>query len=160
MKLFLEFKHWQLFIIIVGLPLLGDIFLVEDGLLYIIIGIASVLCYLSWLYSLSVFLRIYKKSEPERLLRSKIYFYYIVLYVFSALVLFSMGFPFNEVWIPFHIICLLAFFCIFFECAKAIKALELKQTPPRFSDLFGYIFLLWFFPVGIWIIQPKINELV
>jgi hypothetical protein len=28
-----------------------------------------------------------------------------------------------------------------------------------FSQIVGTFFLLWFFPVGIWIIQPKINRL-
>jgi hypothetical protein len=36
---------------------------------------------------------------------------------------------------------------------------QLWQKPVTFSDFAGEFFLIWFFPVGIWIIQPRINKL-
>jgi len=49
------------------------------------------------------------------------------------------------------------FYCLYFN-AKALKTAEL-QKPLTFSDFAGEFFLLWFFPIGIWILQPRINKL-
>jgi len=43
--------------------------------------------------------------------------------------------------------------------AKTVKSGELNRRA-RFSDYIGEFFLLWFWPLGIWFIQPKVNKLV
>lgn len=43
------------------------------------------------------------------------------------------------------------------KAAKTIKTVEL-QKKVTFSDFAGEFFLLWFSPIGIWILQPKINK--
>jgi len=52
-------------------------------------------------------------------------------------------------------------YCIFYlmyKAAKTIKTAEV-QKPVSFGDFAGEFFLLWFFPIGIWFLQPKINKL-
>lgn len=56
----------------------------------------------------------------------------------------------------FAMFCLL--YCLYFA-AKTIKTVEL-QRETTFSDFIGEFLLIWFFPIGVWIVQPKINELV
>lgn len=56
----------------------------------------------------------------------------------------------------FSIFCI--FYCIYFV-AKTIKTVEL-QRKVTFSDFVAEFFLVWFFPIGIWILQPTINKLV
>ena len=61
--------------------------------------------------------------------------------------------------VPVH---LFAMFCIFYSLyfvAKTFKTVELQRTV-TFSDFAGEFFLLWFYPIGIWIIQPKINRMI
>jgi len=55
----------------------------------------------------------------------------------------------------FAAFCLL--YCLYFA-AKTIKTVEL-QRETTFSDFIGEFFMIWFFPIGVWILQPKINEL-
>lgn len=55
----------------------------------------------------------------------------------------------------FSIFCV--FYCLYFV-AKTIKTAEL-QRETAFSDFVGEFFLIWFFPIGIWFIQPKVNQL-
>ena len=43
--------------------------------------------------------------------------------------------------------------------AKTLKTVEL-QKEVLFSDFAGEFFIVWFFPIGIWIIQPKINKII
>jgi putative effector of murein hydrolase LrgA (UPF0299 family) len=60
--------------------------------------------------------------------------------------------------IPLH---LFSMFCMFYQLyfvSKTIKTAELKRKV-TFSDYLGEFFMIWFFPIGIWIIQPKINRL-
>jgi len=59
---------------------------------------------------------------------------------------------------PVHFFCMFCiFYCLYFN-AKALKAAE-WQRPVTFSDFAGEFFMIWFFPVGIWILQPRINKL-
>ncbi|MEI7735417.1 MAG: hypothetical protein WCI49_08115, partial [Ferruginibacter sp.] len=55
----------------------------------------------------------------------------------------------------FSMFCI--FYCIYFV-AKTIKTAELQKTV-EFSDLIFEFLMIWFFPIGIWIIQPRINKI-
>ena len=53
-------------------------------------------------------------------------------------------------------------FCTFYQfwfIAKTIKSAEL-QRDAKFSEFVGEFFLVWFYPIGVWILQPTINKLV
>jgi hypothetical protein len=60
---------------------------------------------------------------------------------------------------PLH---LLAMFCMFYQLYFVSKNLVLAETgrPASFSDYAGLFLALWFFPIGIWIVQPRINRLI
>ncbi len=47
------------------------------------------------------------------------------------------------------------FYCLYFT-AKTIKTVEL-QRETTFGDFVGEFILIWFFPIGVWFLQPKIN---
>lgn len=58
---------------------------------------------------------------------------------------------------PFH---LLAFGCCFYNlyfAAKTVKTFEF-QDEVSFSDFVSEFFMFWFYPIGVWMIQPKINN--
>lgn len=65
--------------------------------------------------------------------------------------LFGIIFPLHF----FSIFCI--FYCLYF-IAKTLKTIEL-QRETTFSDFSSEFFLLWFFFIGIWILQPRINAL-
>jgi hypothetical protein len=50
------------------------------------------------------------------------------------------------------------FYCIFFV-AKTYKTVQLKREA-TFDDFVGEFFMTWFFPVGVWMMQPKINKML
>lgn len=57
---------------------------------------------------------------------------------------------------------LFSIFCMlhtFYFIAKTIRVAETQQNA-TFSDFAGDFFLTWFFPVGIWFLQPRINKLI
>ena len=71
---------------------------------------------------------------------------------------FQKGGWFVVIILPLH---LFSMFCIFHSAyfvAKTIKIAEL-QRKVGFSDFLGEFFLLWFYIIGIWVLQPKVNKL-
>ena len=60
--------------------------------------------------------------------------------------------------IPLHF---LVMFCQIYSCYFVSKGLASAEhgRPALLSDYIGYFVCLWFFPVGIWIVQPRINRL-
>jgi hypothetical protein len=60
--------------------------------------------------------------------------------------------------VPVHLFSMFCmFYCLYF-ISKELKAVE-WQRPVTFSVYTGEFFLIWFFPIGIWFIQPRINKL-
>lgn len=55
----------------------------------------------------------------------------------------------------FSVFCI--FYCMYFV-AKTYKTAEL-QREVSFSDFIGEFFLVWFYPVGIWFLQPRLNKM-
>jgi uncharacterized RDD family membrane protein YckC len=52
-------------------------------------------------------------------------------------------------------------FCMLYLLYFVSKNLVLAETrkPASFPDYAGPFFLIWFFPIGIWFTQPRINRL-
>jgi hypothetical protein len=59
---------------------------------------------------------------------------------------------------PLHVFAMI---CMFYLLYFVSKSLVLGETgkPASFYDYAGPFFLLWFFPAGIWIVQPRVNRL-
>ncbi|HEX2845930.1 MAG TPA: hypothetical protein VHN59_05240 [Chitinophagaceae bacterium] len=180
MKQLLHLKHWQIFLMIVGFPLLFEfvsaVMLTQGNLSFISITflIKMVLVagvFLGWFYTVGV--NLYKKipdTVQMNLMRFKLFLIIPVVYILFLLLFFFNTFSKTvadegqavvrgvEFIIPLHLFCMFCiFYCLYFN-AKALKAAEL-QRPVTFSDFAGEFFLLWFFPFGIWILQPRINSL-
>jgi hypothetical protein len=61
--------------------------------------------------------------------------------------------------IPLHFFAMFCiFYCLYFV-AKTFKTVELQRAV-TFNDFVAEFFLIWFFPIGVWIIQPKINKMI
>lgn len=113
-----------------------------------------------WFWSLGSFLN----SLVRPGLGSKLgFFRFALLYPLVYLPVFQIVFEkltplYIAVIFPFH---LFALFCIFFNLNFVSKSLALAETsgPVLFRNYAGAFFLFWFFPVGIWFLQPRINRL-
>ena len=118
------------------------------------------LCFLSWLWAVGSFLT----TVVQPALRFKTRFLvfsvsYSSVYAFGAGMIFqSLNTTLIAVIIPLH---LFAMYCIFYCLTFVAKNLVKAETGKRvtFYDYAGPFFLLWFFPIGVWFIQPRINRL-
>jgi hypothetical protein len=69
----------------------------------------------------------------------------------------QLSFGIRDYIIPFLYLFAIGYVYLTYWVAKTIKLLEL-QREVRFSEFIREFFLIWFFPIGIWFIQPKINR--
>ena len=180
MNFLLRLKHGQLFLLIMGLPAIIEItFRItmirsEDSLsgftnknfLSFILRIISMAVSIGWFYAIGT--NFHKKlpdSVKMNLARFRVIVFIVAVYalffcIFLAFMINEkiLGLSLYNVIIPVHAIimfCLL--YCLHFN-ARVLKAVEL-QRPVTFGDFSGEFFLLLIYPIGIWIIQPRINNL-
>lgn len=186
-KVFLKAKHWQIFILVFGIPFGIQIvfmarffsnldFMIQPNLNFIfgyarlimIISVVVMMITYSWFWSMAVGLQ-YKipKDIKMNVTRFKVFLIipivYLVLFSLYFLSIFTKGvFP-NPLLIllilPIHFFVIFcAFYCMHF-IAKTIKTVEL-QREVKFNDFVAEFFLIWFYPIGVWILQPRINKFI
>ena len=192
----LRVKHWQLFVLIFGIPLLvylymifqmvsvfneidagaPDPMVIFEPLKYFMgFSLISMIVYWVWYWSAGVGLQ--HKLPDELKLSTKLFKVFLFLpalyiaavsiFVLSMVGQLSLLVPEQEphinpiiiaVILPFHFLSIFCiFYCIYFV-AKSIKTAEL-QRKVTFKDFVGEFFLVWFFPIGVWILQPTLNKL-
>ncbi len=132
--------------------------------------------FFGWFWAIAIGLQ---KKVPQnvkmKVIKFKIFFFFVFIYI----LLFLTGFMFimsglfesnqipnfDIIWNLFWIIIPLHFFSMFcilyvlYFVAKTFKTVEL-QREVKFADFAGEFMMIWFYPLGIWIIQPKINKMV
>ncbi len=59
---------------------------------------------------------------------------------------------------PLHLLAMACMIYTLYFLAKTFKTAELRREV-RFSDFIGEFFMFWFYPIGMWFIQPKVNEM-
>ncbi|MEM7655245.1 MAG: hypothetical protein AAF399_03885 [Bacteroidota bacterium] len=190
---FLRAKHWQLFLLLFGIPMLTQLFVM--GMMFqqmlgteapqpekmfafmkffpFLIGVSGAVLY-GWFGSIGLGLNALIPAAAKLKVGR---FRFCVWFSFGYLLLLVgfMGFFFAQfdsqfpaigsqfpyvflAILPFHffsMICTL--YCLYFV-AKTIKTTEL-QRKVKFSEYLGELIMIWFYPIGIWILQPKLNQM-
>ncbi|MBS1779969.1 MAG: hypothetical protein JST70_11630 [Bacteroidetes bacterium] len=180
MNTFLRLKHWQLFLLGFILPVICQPFALAAltkfhnaalGMgLFLLMMLLCLIPLFSWFYALGT--NLYPKL-PEmanmKLKKFKIFWLIPVLYIGTIMIFIGTKFVLGieALNIPGAVVLivvllhLFSMFCIFYclyFVAKSLKAVELER-PVSFSDYAGEFFLIWFFPIGVWFIQPRINSI-
>lgn len=180
MNLFLRLRHWQLFTLLFGIPIILHVVTMVSIItnpeqtsvftLFPVIMIISMTTFFCWFYSLGTSLH---KKLPDgvnmNINRFKLFLFLPIIYL-----LFFVGFMsttiinLNEgkqpsplifaIIIPLHFFMMFCMFYLLYFTSKSLKAVEL-QREVTFNDYSGEFFLMWFYPIGIWFIQPRVNEL-
>lgn len=60
---------------------------------------------------------------------------------------------------PFHFPATFALFYCMYMVAKTIKTVEL-QRPVGFGEFAAEFFMVWFHFIGVWMLQPRINNMI
>lgn len=192
---FLKAKHWQLFLLTFGIPMIfqfvmmgtmfasigsgnvPDLSLMFNYMMFLpIIMILFIGVFFGWFWSVVIGLQEIIPDEAKMKLTSfKILFFIPVVYM--LLISIFIGVSINgfvdssnkpspsliggliALIIPLHLFSMFCIFHTLFYVAKTFKTAELKRKV-SFSDFAGEFFLIWFYPIGIWIVQPKINKMI
>ena len=132
--------------------------------------------FFGWFWSVAIGLQ---SKIPEhvtmKVKKFKILFFIPLLYLLGMLVYFffafSSFFQLNPIpnpqlilgvfaiILPLHLFSMFCIFYIMYFVSKTLKTVEL-QREVKFGDFVGEFFMVWFFPIGIWMIQPKVNKMI
>jgi len=144
---------------------------------YMAIALFSMLIYYGWIWSVGIGLQ---KQIPEALRMKTGFFKFCIIFPLVFLLLyvwfifrFFMDMEaleelaymenFNPfIFLGFIPLGLFVAFCAFYAfwfAGKAVKTAELKRQV-KFGDFVAEFFLFWFYPVGVWIIQPNIRKII
>jgi len=174
---FLKAKHWEIFMITFGLPFLIQISLMtmtimeNDPMIMMIttpiLMLLFVFGFFGWFWSIAIGLQqVIPEEFKLKVSRFKTFLLIPVVYMIFFLGFFTTSFNLGgpnpaifTIIVPLHLFSMFCiFYCLYFV-AKTFKTVELKRKV-TFSDFAGEFFMIWFFPIGIWIIQPKINKMI
>ena len=110
---------------------------------------------LLWLYSIGTF--IYEKYESYLSIplgRFKACIFYDLVY--SAIFVYDV-IPFDYLY-PFHLVSSVCNIYSLYFISRLIVMVE-KQGPVKFRDYFGTFIAAWFYIIGLWYIQPRVNNI-
>lgn len=186
MKLFLKAKAWHYFVLTFLLPMGIQFFLGREmidnasaemnpfpAMIYNYMGFLSVslvviiISYLGWFWAVGLGLQKFIAQEHQikttwfkvALIIPLIYFIVAMVYYAFSLKDNYIDPTFFNVMTPFHIISIVClFYCMYFT-ARTYKTV-LLQRHVSFEKCMAEFFMIWFFPFGIWVIQPKINKMI
>ena len=117
-----------------------------------------------WFWSVSIGLqKKIPKTIKMKTKKFKIFFFIPLVYIFFISLLIGGIFSgittgMAVIIIPIHLLSMFGIFYTIYFVAKTFKTVEL-QKEVKFGDFASEFFMLWFYFIGIWIIQPKINKM-
>ncbi len=174
MQFFLKVKAWQLFLLICVLPFGLQFLLVkvlasvsDPNAVFIVMPLFMMIfmvILLGWFLTLGVQIN---KVVPFNIRMTAGYFkfgiYYSLIYMFLFFVevIFTStggaGVTFSFI-LPFHLFATTCMFYGLYFVSKNLVMAEKKQKVVL-VDYVGTFLLIWFFPIGVWFVQPRVNKL-
>lgn len=172
MSILLKFKHWQIFFSFIVIPLA---LLISGAILSKVIGtliigelfaalaaLCMVLTFYGWIWAIALKLNKYSKDVPViNPLRFKSIFLTTLLTTFIVNPAIKSIFDFDTSTISLFIglISLVLFIYCIYMASCTLTAYEQKYIKKPHSVLDNTL-LIWFMPIGVWLIQPRINQIV
>lgn len=153
----LEFNKWILLAILVILPIILKFYVVPINFyLDISVTIFTVFILTIWYYSIESLLSFKYGLMNNSLIVKPTYLYFLIYPIFFQIFFFpateiNSSNPLFYYILPFHILWIIALIMIIKRISKGLKE-KLK-----ISDTF---FMLLFFPIGIFLLQPKFNAIM
>ena len=166
MKYFLKLKHWELFLMIV-LPTAITFTLRFNFTKHLIAALALfvMIVLFAWLFSIGKWAN---TQLPDHLKKSVILYglglatpilYLILVIILYFPVLESSTPPPPPTWMmPMHFLSMIGIFYGIWFSARQYMALQ-KGHEVDFMIFSSTFLFMWIFPLGIWMIQPGVNEL-
>ena len=164
MSIYLKAKHWQLFILFMGTMIGSQAVLVSSGMGFSAVILPTLIMgvlFFGWLWAIA---EACYKQLPEELASSpkpmQVGLIYAILYLaLGGYFFFGPDEKMPGYGIVLHLLGMVAIFYSFGFTAKQLTKLD-QNKKVTFFNYSGPLFLFWFFPIGVWFIQPKVNSLL
>lgn len=176
MRFLLRLKHWQLFLITWGIPIGINIYSFSRPALMVklfpVMMLVFIIGIFGWIWAIST--QLHKKLPMEVNLNIKGFklIFSIPIFYMLALTLW-MGYQFyfkfqegssniGSVIVIIAIVHFISMVCILLGlrfAAQTLRSVELGRLA-KFSEYAMEFFLIWFSPIGFWILQPRLNKLI
>lgn len=178
MEILLRLKHWQVFIPTFGilivlyvLQVLSDVanffdlysllkvdFVIFSRILALfnVISTVTFVCW-AWVLGIKAIEKRPYDDFNENLFKSAMafeLFYTIFVYVIIPFITYGVG----EIVAYVGVASFAAGLYVDYVIAKALTSVE-RDHETRFGNFVGDFFLLLFFPIGVWWIQPRVNRI-
>jgi len=155
MKFLLKLKHWQLFLLTWGILFVAFPFVAFS----VVVPVASLFCaggWLGWIWAIATVLH-------EKLPAST----HLKVRLFKILFIISIGFiVLGEIapldfpgWTVIQLLSSVGLFWGALFAAKTMRSVELGRVA-RSSEYSRDLAMIWVSPIGMWILQPRLNKLV
>ncbi|MBA9079892.1 hypothetical protein [Rufibacter quisquiliarum] len=161
MEILLRAKNWQIFIILLVGMALSNTTLEGDPTTSMIINLIGILIYFIYPFVIGYFLQDFlpRKVEVNNTFFQINFFVWIGGYLTLMILSDGQGMTLTG-------LAALPFFYVFFAFlyyqafpAKVLKSVEMKKEV-SLGDYFSDFILILFLPLGIWVLQPRINKVV
>lgn len=173
MKTIINFKHWQLFLIMLLPVLVSEFIPIDMVLLRTVLSFFSFFILFFWMYSIvHVLSKEVFKGKPQN---KKYYLTAYLVFIFAGVA----GYLLNKYFVLTNggsinssdgvlfwfmlILGLCSLWCIFYiyyYTARTISLANIKLNPDEGSITSNYFLAFWFYIIGVWFVQPKIKELL
>ncbi len=168
---FLRAKHWKIFVLLVSTYLLTQIVIAilfpsvssssANRLKFALLAEASIvpfdLLFTGWLWSMgSLLYHLLKPTLRLNLTLFRVATIYTMFYFLIAIPLFMSDNP--NIILPLHLIAMFFMFYILYFVSKSL-VMKNKGRSVTIGEYVLYLFALGFAPFGVWLIQPRINQL-
>lgn len=176
MRVLLKLKHWQLFLITWGIPIAINVYSFSNPermvRLFPLMMMVFIVGIFGWIWAISTELHKMLPVDVHMNIKGfKIIFSIPILYLLALtgwmVYVFYFHFPqgsLNIGWVItiVAVVHLASMVCTLLGlrfAAQTLRSVELGRLA-RFSDYAIEFFLIWFSPVGFWVLQPRVNKLV
>ncbi|MBN2890873.1 MAG: hypothetical protein JXL97_03320 [Bacteroidales bacterium] len=170
MKRLIKLKHWQIFALLCTPYIVSIIFWQENFSIgnitaleiSVFAGILSLILFFSWILSIGLFLN----SIPDNPHRFKKWL--LIISILFCLIGYSdlnmqrltlaggnTPNPLSAIMTP---LVFFGIFYAFYNVPKSLKSIEFDRKA-KFPEWIIDALLLFIFPIGIWIIQPRLNKI-
>ncbi len=164
MKTIFTLDTWKIFLIVLS-PIIFP-----DNIVGLVLTILLIAVFATWTYFLAT--ELYKKLPGGHTLninKFKFHFFFPLIY-FTIAIGVTGGYsisnenidqygPFGYLIMLLHLFSMYCMLYSIYFLAKSLISVETQNKNIQTSEYIGYIFGFWFFPIGIWFIQPKIRQI-
>ena len=161
MNRILKAKHWQIFILLIIGLIIGNINIENSSTLNVVLLLIGILVYMIYPFLIGIELQEYVPKEIKLnpnlfIFNSLIWF---LFYSVTMILTDGKGYMFTGILaIPFFYVFYAIVHFLSFP-VKTLKSIEMSQKA-KFKDYVGDFLLIIFLPIGIWFLQPRINNAI